>query len=97
MRPFVVQVNEGAMNEEKLAEILIEGLRITRGLRVAINLISVQQAEIIALRGMLQAKGVLNAQELDAARDEALSRLGPAIPVELSLDQLEPADGEWKM
>ena len=91
------------MNEQKLAEILIEGLRITRGLRVAINLISVQQAEIIALRGILQAKGLISAQELDAARDEALSRLGPAVPpdlqpsVEMPQDQRETADGEWKM
>ena len=90
------------MTEEQIRAILIELLRITRGFGEAIHHISEMKTEIVALQWILEKKGVAYAEEIDAAREEALGRLQSTdesgTPLGLETPRT-PFDGDikWKM
>jgi hypothetical protein len=89
------------MTDEQTVAIFSEMLRITRGFTEAVRQIAEMKAEIVALQWVLESKGV-SYQEMDAARDEVLKRLGlavqPGTPLSLEMVQaLLELDNKWKM
>ena len=90
------------MTDEQMGAILTELLRITRGFGEAVRQISEMKAEIVALQWILEKKGVAYADELDAAREEALKRLksidSPSTPPSFEMPRAPfDVDNEWKM
>ena len=88
------------MTDEQTVAIFSELLRITRGFAEAVRQITEMKAEIVALQWILESKDVAYADEMDAAREEALKRLKrieqPDTPRGLEITNT-PLDGEWKM
>ena len=78
------------MTHAEVVAVLMGLLRITRVLGEAIRQITEQQTEIIALRWMLEARGVATTEELDEARAAALRRLK-------ELNQLAASQGSVKL
>jgi hypothetical protein len=88
------------MADEQTVAIFSEMLRITRGFAEAVRQIAEMKAEIVALQWILESKGVAYAEEMDAARDEALRKLAdqPGAPLSLETPQTPfDANGKWKM
>jgi hypothetical protein len=88
------------MTDTQVEALLIEVLRITRGFGEALRLISEQKAEIIALQMILEDRGVACAEEMEAARAEALMQLkgmnAPDSPHGVELSTLD-SESKWKM
>jgi hypothetical protein len=68
------------MTDEQLGMMMASLLQLNRGFREVANHILEQEAEIDAIRSVLERKGIAPSDDLDRARDEAVRRLKEGFP-----------------